>query len=475
MSTACHSSSQQVVTAASPAPATSVAANWSLKTCNISADDTTGLSRDLNTNIDAAEEFAKTIERMLRAKQYDQLDCLADHYRATKERFSGGVWRLHAMYVDLSQAAVYPQHPTEEDRLDHITRLDHWISANPKSATARVALALTYIDYAWAARGDGYSDSVSDSGWKLFEDRVNRASDLLDDASKLPTKDPEWYFVKLQLATTGQSWGLEKARAMFEEAHKFEPGYFYYGRQFAFYLKPQWAGEEGDEAKFATEISDRIGGDEGDAYYFRLAVDLICDCKDSPKFDWPRIVKGYKASEKLYGPSMIDMNEIAFMASHYNIDPIVANDVMPRIGDQWSKDKWENEKMFQDTRDWAAKAAPLAAKNRATAAEAETNGQTPDGVAYKAAFEKKYKQLVQECVHANGATADKFETLTSVAETGAVEDMKVYWNGEAAICVYTKLKASKDNKTVLFPKPPHGSYWVKLDLDAGEFLTTASK
>ena len=449
--------------------------NWSLKTCNISTEDVTGLSQDLNTNVYATDEFAKTIEHMVRVKQFDQLDCLADHYRTTKERFSGGVWKLHALYVDLSQPVAYPQHPTEEDWLDHISRLDHWISTSPKSVTPRIALASTYLDYAWAARGQGYSDSVTDSGWKLFEERVSRASDLLDDASTLPTKDAEWYFVKLQLATTGQSWGLEKARAMFEQAYKFEPGYFYYGRQFAFYLKPQWAGEEGDETKFADEISSRIGGDEGDAYYYRLAVELICDCKDSPKFDWPRVVKGFKATEKLYGPSMVDMNEIAYMASHYNIDPIVANAVMPRIGDQWLKDKWENEKMFQDTRDWAAKAAPIAAKNRAAAATAEANAQTPDGAAYKAAFEKKYKQLVQECVRDNGAAAEKFETYTSVAETGSVEDMKVYWNGEAAICVYTKLKASKDNKTVLFPKPPHGSYWVKLELDAGEFSTTASK
>ncbi len=349
----------------------------------------------MDTNVYAPQAFAQTIEHMVRAKQFDQLDCLGDHYRSSKERFSGGGWRLHAFYADLSQPVAYPQHPTEEDWLDHISRLDHWISANPKSITPRIALASTYLDYAWEARGQGYSDSVTDSGWKLLEERVGRASDLLQDASTLPTKDPEWYFVMLQMATTGQTWELEKARALFEEAFKFEPGYFYYGRQFRYYLEPKWAGAEGDSEKFSAEIADRVGGDEGDAFYYQLAVKGICDCEDSPKFDWPRVVKGFKANEKLHGTSLSDMNKMAYIASHNYMDPVVANDIMPRIGDQWDKDKWDNEKAFQDTRDWAAKAAPLARQRDVMIGASKANMETTEGLHYKSLFEKKYIELVR--------------------------------------------------------------------------------
>jgi hypothetical protein len=392
----------------------------------------------------------------------------------SKERFSGGAWKLHAFYLALSEPVLYPQHATDQDWLDYISLLNSWVSGRPQSLTARVALASTYVSYAWVARGSGYSDSVTGSGWKLFEERLSRASDLLNHSSTVPTKDAEWYFVMLQLATTGQTWELGRARTLFEEAYKFEPGYFYYGRQFRFYLEPKWAGDEGDSENFSNEIADRIGGDEGNAYYYRLAVDGICNCKDSPKFDWPRVVKGFKATEKLYGPSLIDMNEIAYLASYNYNDPIVANEVMPRIGDQWEKEKWQNEKAFQDIRDWASKAGPLAARLKALDAEAAANEKTPEGAAYKLSFEKIYKELVQECVHSDGASADKFETFTSVSETGSVEDMKVYWYGEAAVCIYSKLKAAKDSHSVLFPKPPHGSYWVKLGLDGAEFLATAS-
>ena len=78
-------------------------------------------------------------------------------------------------------------------------------------------------------------------------------------------------------------------------------------------------------------------------------------------------------------------------------------------------------------------------------------------------------------MRSEGAAAGKFETYTNVSEAGSVDDMKVYWYGQAAVCIYSELKAAKDNHSILFPKPPHGSYWVKLELDEGEFSTTASK
>ncbi len=469
--TAGRSSPQSMPVSAANAPVISPAppAHWSPKDCNISAEDTADLSHNMDTDVNASAELTAAVHHLVTAKHFDQLDCLADHYRTSKERLSGGVWKLYVLYIGLNQPVLHPKHPTEQDWLDHVSLLERWLSDQPKSLTARVALAGAYLDYAWFARGGGYSDSVTNSGWKLLEERVSRASDLLSGGSTVPTKDAHWYYVMLQIATTGQTWELEKARALFEEAYNFEPGYFYYGRQFRLYLEPKWAGEEGDNEKFSTEIADRIGGDAGDSYYYRLAVGGICNCEDSPKFDWPRIVKGFNASEKLYGPSLYDMNEIAYLASHNYIDPVVANEVMPRIGDQWNKDKWESEKIFQDTRDWAAKAAPLAAQSRAATSEADANEKTPDGAAYKAAFEKKYKQLVQKCVSSVGAAPEKFATLTSVSKTGSVEDMKVYWNGLAAVCVYSKLKAAKDSHSALFPKPPHGSYWVKLELDAGSF------
>jgi hypothetical protein len=147
--------------------------------------------------------------------------------------------------------------------------VDH---ANPQSTTAPIALADSYIAYAWDARGDGTADTVSDSGWKLFAEHMAKAKTILVDASaSAKAKNcPEWYAAMLGVAQ-GQSWDLDQTTALFEQAVASEPAYQYYYRAYANILLPQWSGEEGDAARFAEESANRIGGEAGDALYF-----LIC-------------------------------------------------------------------------------------------------------------------------------------------------------------------------------------------------------
>jgi hypothetical protein len=70
-------------------------------------------------------------------------------------------------------------------------------NARPQSVTARVALARAYLNYAYDARGEGNAGTVSDSGWKLFAERTAEGKRILDEASALPTKCPEWYIAML--------------------------------------------------------------------------------------------------------------------------------------------------------------------------------------------------------------------------------------------------------------------------------------
>jgi hypothetical protein len=102
-------------------------------------------------------------------------------------------------------------------------------------------------------------------------------------------------------------------------------------------------------------------------------------------------------------------------------------------------------------------------------AAADANVKTPAGIKYKAAFEKKYRKLVQQCDKADGNDIDNMETLTSVGVNGAIEDMKIYSNSVVAMCVYQKLQAFKQQNAKPFPAPPQGSYWIRLDLTKADF------
>ena len=148
--------------------------------------------------------------------------------------------------------------------------------------------------------GNGYSDTVSASGSELFAERTAEARRILEKASALPTKCPEWYLA-MQRVAESQGWSVAEARALFDEGNKFEPGYYYTARVFAYYLQPKWGGEAGDTEKFTLEVADRIGGDQGDFLYFQLATSLICGCGDEPQLSWARIKRGFEASEKQYG------------------------------------------------------------------------------------------------------------------------------------------------------------------------------
>lgn len=450
--------------------------------CNISEEETDGLSRDLSTDVHAVQEYRNTIAQILKEEKFEELDCLADHARSSKERFPGGMWKLHELYGALGSPIQYPTtHATQEDWNPHLKRLQRWVTTHPKSITARVALAAAYLNNAWDARGTGFSDSVSDGGWKLFSERTAEAKRILEEASLLPTKCPEWY-AQMQVVAQNESWDTVRMRALFDEANKFELGYYYYARALAICLLPKWSGEEGATEKFILEATDRIGGDQGDVLYFQIASssDVVSGWDESPHLSWERIEKGFEATEKQYGISMLNLNRIAFLASHFGDgDSIVADKALTRIGTQWDSNTWSDEERFKQAKKWASDAALVESKNRAMEAPADANLRTPEGLRYKQSFEKTYRKLVRQCALTQGAGVEqwegKFETLTRVGANGSVEDVRIYAMGPVAICLYEKLNAFRQKKAKAFAPPPQAAYWVRLDLDWAAFAPVAAK
>ncbi|MGB8580681.1 MAG: DUF4034 domain-containing protein [Candidatus Sulfotelmatobacter sp.] len=447
--------------------------------CGLSDDDAAGLSRDLGTDVYAVRVYKDTISGMLHERNFEQLDCVADHARSNQERFPGGMWKLHELYKGLSEP-VAQQHATEEDWKRLLELLQSWIAEQPKSITARVALASAWINYAWDARGRGYSDKVSESGWTLFTQRTEEAQRVLKDASEtLPAKCPEWYVV-MQNVAQNEDWNGAEMRSLFDEAYKFEPGYYYYARALAYLLLPKWGGAPGDTEKFVQEIADHIGREQGDIFYFQVASsnDLICGCQDQPEFSWERIKRGYEASQKQYGLSMLNLNRMAYLAVHYGeTDPIFADQAFTRIGDQWDEEVWKSERDFRATQSWATQMVPITIANRAKEAAAQDNLQTPEGARYQLAFEKAYRGLLNECVRTDGANVSewkgKFETMIMVGGNGFVEDGGIHSVGPIVMCMYQKMRPSHEQRSPLFPPPPKPSYWVRVDLDWSEFAPVA--
>jgi Domain of unknown function (DUF4034) len=449
--------------------------------CNISEADAGGLSGDLSVDIHALHNFVDTAARILKEEKFVELDCLADRARSGKERLPGGLWKIHLLYQGLCQPVPYPLHATQQDWTRLLQRLRRWEKARPESITARVTLALAYLNYAQDARGSGYANTVSESGWKLFKERTAEARRILKEASKLRRRCPEWY-VAMQMVAINQGWSVTEARALFEEASKFEPEYYTYARDLAYFLLPKWHGEVGDTEKFVQEIADRIGGEKGDILYFQVAAAdyVICGCDNNPELSWDRIKRGFEASEKHYGVSMLNLNRIAYLASYFGErDPIYADKILTRIGDQWDVETWGRQEDFEKIKQWVSAVAPMAAEVRVIEATAAANEQSPEGARYKVVFEKTYREVLQQCVRTDGESVTqwggKFKTLTNLGAKGTVDAIQIQSMGPVVNCLGKKLYGFKEENGTPFPPPPQAPYWIELRLDWADFAPASSQ
>ena len=280
----------------------------------------------------------------------------------------------------------------------------------------------------------------------------------------------------MQAVSINQSWPVTQARTLFEEANKFEPEYYTYARDLAYYLLPKWGGEEGDTEKFVQEIADRVGGDKGDVLYFQVAAAsyVICGCDDNPHLSWGRIKLGFEASEKLYGVSMENLNRIAYLASYFGEhDPIYADKIFTRIGSQWDEETWRTREAFERIRGWTSAVAPAAEQIRVIEETAAANERTPEGSHYKTVFEKTYRELIQQCVRSDGEGVPQwkgeFKTLTNLGAKGTIEDVRIQSMGPVVTCLGKTLYTFRQDSTTPFPPPPQAPDWIELHLSWADF------
>ncbi len=241
----------------------------------------------------------------------------------------------------------------------------------------------------------------------------------------------------------------------------------------ATFLLPKWYGEEGDTAKFAKQVADRIGGKAGDILYFQIAMRLVCSC-DEPEIlnlSWPRIQKGATETENQYGASLTNLNALAFLAIKFR-DATVADTAFKRLGSNWDEDIWKTEHFFKNNADWASTVAPIQEDARKRMQMAEANSRTPEGARYLAAVEQKLSPYMQQCAQANPGDLQKFEFVTSVFENGNPSLPWIPQVTPMAQCLLRELGQVTPNHEKL-PPPPRSPYWIKLELDPAKFVVAS--
>ncbi len=285
---------------------------------------------------------------------FAQLENEAQQARKSKARLRGGDWKLFGFYDGVTNPLT-GKHASNSDWQTLLASIKKWVTAYPDSATARVALAGTYINYAWAARGTGYSDTVSESSWILFRQLVELGKSTLLDAARLNEKCPYWYDV-MQVVALSQGWEEQQARELLNAATAFEPTYYRFYRNYALFSLPKWYGGEGATQAFAEEVYTRLGGRDGSIVYFEIASLLACQLdrkRDSlVGMSWPRVKQGYANLDRLYSMSNLKMNRFGYMSFLVG-DKSVAREVFAELGTSWNGLVWHSASEFESARAWA--------------------------------------------------------------------------------------------------------------------------
>jgi Domain of unknown function (DUF4034) len=282
---------------------------------------------------------------MLQAKDYDGLDALAKKLRDSKQCSAAGCPKFCYVYCGL----CLPDKAPDAQWTNRLAALQDWINSRTNSITARVAMANDLVCYAWKARGDGWADTVTEEGWRLFGERLNQAVKVLDEAKSLPEKCPYWWSVLFE-TDLGLSVDRSQYDASFEEATRAWPDYDPYYHHRAWYLMPRWYGTNGEWESDLEKSADRRGGEAGDLLYARVVwcqhqthsySNIIKECNLS----WPRVNKGFEVMENQFPNSLAAKSEHAYLAVLAR-DATVARKEFDQLKGRMDLSVWPNPARF---------------------------------------------------------------------------------------------------------------------------------
>ncbi len=297
---------------------------------------------------EAIYAYRMQVRQDYNARRFDALEAQAAAVRASKEVFGNGAWKLVQYYEAFGCRRDEPESMWQlHDQIHH-----DWIAAKPESAAARIAYVDYLVDYAWKARGNGYANTVTDEGWKLYEERLTSAQKVLQDARGLAEKDLGWWRGALRVAL---GVGLPKNGydRLVAEAVAFEPKYWGYDTLRAYSLLPRWYGQQGDWEAYADAAAKRSDG-LGAEVYARIVADLH-DYYDNvfreTQASWLLTRDGLAQMRAKYPDSLSILSVSAKLAVQAE-DRALAQKLFEQIGDRYLPDTWHTPERFVHYRHW---------------------------------------------------------------------------------------------------------------------------
>jgi hypothetical protein len=294
-------------------------------------------------------QFRLRTRSLYNASKFDELEALANQLRAARSRFANGSWKIVQFYASLACRWDEPESMWQLHEQIH----EKWDATKPCSTTAYVAHAEFLTDYAWHARGSGFAKTVTKEGWRLFGERLTKASELLDRSADFQPKCPMWWLARMTVAK-GQGWSREHFEKLFQEAISFEPQFWGYDVAKGEYLLPRWHGQPGEWEYALTLDIERPNG-LGLETYARVVNDLAGFYKNvfhESHASWPQTHDGFELMRRRYPDSLEILTNYCWLACLAEDRP-VARKLFDDLGGRMLKSFWHDPNKFRRYRNWA--------------------------------------------------------------------------------------------------------------------------
>lgn len=217
----------------------------------------------------------------------------------------------------------------------------------PQSAAYALLEAEYWIRYAWDARGSGFSSTVTDMGYKLFNERIEKAEKVLLDSKPYASAIPVWYAQMVTVQSVLDRPLTDRDKTFLEGTGKNKTYYELYFNMLN-YLSPKWGGSWGTVENLVRWSVENTHETEGTSMYARLYWSTYSGLPEGVKLfgdtyaSWPKMKKGFEDLMQRHPKSNWNLNNFAKFACLAN-DKHTYVSLRKRIGDDIEVAAWSGE------------------------------------------------------------------------------------------------------------------------------------
>lgn len=152
-----------------------------------------------------------------------------------------------------------------------ITRLERYAEKFPESAIPQIAAARTHLIHAFKARGQGSAGTVTEEGWKAFQERIERSANAVaQPASK--KHDYALRLASLLSAAACRGAPQEETTTLLDQAIEVDPSEANVFLMVGHWWDPRWGEAPGTLAEVARKLRQSLPKDQAGLACYFMAV-----------------------------------------------------------------------------------------------------------------------------------------------------------------------------------------------------------